>query len=116
MRKSLTRSERIKKRSDINRLFSEGKSVSCFGAKLLYRKNDLHIHRIICIPAKKFGRAVDRNAVKRHVREIFRLHKERLNNDDGYDIAIVVYPGKTYDYWKRNKQILTLFEKSGLLL
>jgi len=112
MKKSLTKKERLKKASEIQWVFSGKQSVSCYGMKLLYRNNDLSWNRMTCIPARKFGNAVERNRLKRHVREIFRQEKPRLKT--GRDMVFVVYPGKAYDYWKRKHQIEKLFEKAHL--
>lgn len=112
MKKSLTRKERLKKTSEIRQVFSGGKKVSCYGAKMLYQENKLSWNRIVCIPARKFGNAVERNTVKRHVREVYRREKPDLKK--GFDVVFVVYPGKVYDYWERKNQISSLLAKAHL--
>lgn len=113
MRKNHTKQERLHKRSDINRIFRAGKAVSCYGARLLFFPNGLPINRVIFIPAKKFGNAVERNQLRRHAKEIYRQEKERF--EKGCDIAVIFYPGMKYDYWKRKEQLLYLFKKAGML-
>lgn len=112
MKRNLIRKERLTKSSDIDRVFSGRQSVSCFGAKLFYSVNTLTCNRIVCIAARGFKRAVDRNKVRRHVKEVYRNEKHLLRT--GYDLVIIVYPVVKYDYSERKEQILSLFQKAGL--
>lgn len=111
MKRNLTKSERLRKKSDIDRVFAGGQSVSCYGARLLFRENGLPYSRIVCIPARKFGNSVERNLARRHIKEIFRQEKEQIVT--GYDMAVVIYPGSTYDYGRRKDQLLTLLHRAG---
>ncbi|MGM0432352.1 MAG: ribonuclease P protein component [Spirochaetota bacterium] len=113
MRKSLTKQELLRRKSDISRIFSEGLSVSVRGMKLVYRENGLNWTRLLVIPARKYGNAVERNLLKRRIKEIYRTEKELLAK--GYDIAFVIYPGTVYGFAKRKEQFLKLVEKAGLL-
>lgn len=114
MRKNLTKKELVRKKSDISRIFKEGRSVSTQGMRLVYRENGLDHCRIIVIPAKKYGNAVERNTVKRRCKEIFRIDKDRLTG--GYDLACIVYPGKVYDYSMRKEQFFELIGRAGLFI
>lgn len=113
MRKNHTKKERLSTRSDINRVFRLGKAVASSGVRLRFLPNDLPYNRVVFIPARKFGNAVERNLLKRHAREIYRQEKERLIT--GCDIAVIFYPGKKYDFWGRKDQIIALFAKAGLV-
>ena len=67
--------------------------------RLISSSNDFGYDRIIVIPAKHFGRAVDRNLVRRRAKEIFRCYPGRIQEEcpaqgKGQDIVLVVYPGK----------------------
>jgi len=112
MRKNHTKKERLKKKSEISRVFKEGRSVSCSGARLHLMPNGKNINRVVFIPARKFGNAVERNYLRRHAKEIYRQEKERFTV--GYDIAVVFYPGTEYDFWKRKEQFMYLFKKAGM--
>ena len=103
MRRSLTKQEIIRKKQDINRIFREGRSISGPGMRLIDSSNDLGYDRIIIIPAKHYGRAVDRNLVRRRAKEIFRCYPERILEENpvqgrGHDIVLIVYPGKVSDF------------------
>ena len=120
MKRSLSKTERLKKSEDFRRVFGSPLKQSCQGAKLAALRNSLESNsldkvtptRLGVTLSKKFGNAVERNRAKRQVREIFRLHKHRLQ--PGLDLVFLVYPGK-FDYHDRERQFLQLATKAGLL-
>jgi len=111
MKKSLTKEERLKRKSDFDRVFAIGKRKSCSGARLVYKTNGYDYSRFAVCPVRKYGTAVERNRAKRICRELFRTMKETIAS--GYDIVLVIYPGK--DTFKvRKEQLTDLLERSGL--
>src|SRR5690554_905801 len=112
MRKSLTRKQVVTKRLEIDAIFRNGKKYSAKQVKLLVADNNLEINRIIVIPVKNYGNSVERNRIKRQIKEIWRV--ENPNFKSGLDFAFVVYPGKTLDYWTQKGNLTTLFEKANL--
>ncbi len=99
MRRSLTKTEIIRKKEEINRIFRQGKAISCRGMRLISLSNNLGYDRIIVIPAKHFGNAVERNKARRRAKEIFRNYEHRLSSEEpmeneGRDFALILYPGK----------------------
>ncbi len=114
MRKSLTKQEILRSQPEIDLLFKHGKSQSVKGMKLIVRKNDLHFSRMIVIPVKHYGTAVERNKVRRRIKEIWRCSKEQLAS--GYDFAFVMYPGNAYDHFQLTQLFQTLCQKAGVLL
>ncbi len=113
MRKSLTRGERLRSQSDISRVFKSAGRVSCPGAKLVYRKNDIEWNRIAVTLVRKYGNSVQRNRSKRIVREVYRSLKNNLK--PGFDIVIVLYPGD-YDYSIRMSQVKYLLGRANIFL
>jgi ribonuclease P protein component len=111
MKRSLSKAERLKKSEDFRRVFGSPLKQGCQGAKLAALSNSLDKLRFGVSLSKKFGNAVERNRAKRQVREIFRLHKHRLQ--PGFDLVFLVYPGE-YDYHDRERQFLQLVARAGL--
>jgi ribonuclease P protein component len=112
MRRSLTKGERLKRSSDIGRVFASGRKVSCYGAKLFYRENGRAGNRMTVTLVRKYGTAVERNRAKRVVREAYRLMKPSLKK--GYDMIVVLYPHIDTCH-NRAQQLARLCEKAGLL-
>jgi ribonuclease P protein component len=57
-----------------------------------YAENELPYHRLGLVVQKRFWHAVNRNWIKRQLREWFRLHKHLLPLP-GKDIVIIARPG-----------------------
>jgi ribonuclease P protein component len=80
---TFSRRERIKQRKQIDRLFSEGRSFTLHPFKVFYTINenaaDPPVQILIAIPKKDYKRSVDRNKLKRLIREAYRLNKHTLS-------------------------------------
>lgn len=113
MRESLTKREIVRKKSEIDRIFKTGKHKHVRGLKLVLSENSLPYSRVIVIPVRHYGTAVERNKVRRRIKEIWRTSKTRLAS--GYDYAFVVYPGNGYDYAELKRILLSLCRKQGVL-
>lgn len=83
---TLRKKERMVSRKLIDTLFDgNGQSMAAFPLRVVYMKKertayDAPIQILISVPKKRFKQAVDRNHVKRQVREAYRLHKDILYN------------------------------------
>ena len=84
MRLGFPKKERLKGRQLIERLFTEGKSMTAFPLKLIYLKTTLPknvpIQATFSVSKRVFKRAVHRNRVKRQMREAYRLQKATFFN------------------------------------
>ena len=112
MRKSLTKRERLRGRSNLRRVFSEAANSDLRGIRVYYIGNNLDCNRIAVSPVRGFKNAVVRNREKRVCREAYRQLKHRLKG--GYDLAFVLYPGH-YSFSDRVQQLEAVFEKIGLI-
>jgi ribonuclease P protein component len=80
---SYNKFEKLKSRKQIELLFAQGKSISSFPVKVFYLPVDnspLHPVQVgVGVSARNFKKAVDRNTIKRRMREAYRLHKLPLH-------------------------------------
>lgn len=110
MRRSLTRSERLKSNADFARVFDNPDVRSgCRGAKLVAKRNGLESGRFAVTLVRKFGNAVQRNYSRRVLKEIYRNTKQDLPT--GYDIIVVLYSGD-YGYLEREQQFMNLIRRA----
>ena len=79
--------ERLKSRKIINELFDRGKIIHHYPFKVLYQaktkeKEEKYLAQIaISVSKKNFKHAVDRNYIKRKIREAYRISKHELYNN-----------------------------------
>ena len=85
-RYTLGKNERLKSRKAIELLFKAGRSFSVFPFRVVYVTTDdgrrttdsAFLQAGFTVSSKNFKRAVDRNSVKRLMREAYRLQKNEL--------------------------------------
>jgi len=94
---TFSKSEKLCSKKDIDRLFNEGRSFTLRPLKLIYLAPEITgfqpVRVIIAIPRKRFKRAVDRNRIRRLIREAYRLNSHKLNNLAGSIDLGFVYVG-----------------------
>ena len=83
---SFPKKEKLKSKKRIEQLFTEGKEQFKFPFKLVYdfesieNAGEVHWSFAVSIPKKKIKSAVQRNLLKRRVREAFRLNRSQLSD------------------------------------
>jgi len=70
---SFGKEKRLRKKRDIDALFALSSRISSNGLTLRYAKNGLPCSRIVIAIGRRFGCAVERNRIRRIVREVFRV-------------------------------------------
>jgi len=118
MRYTFTKPERLKNDKEISRLFEEGKSITVFPIRLIYLFSDgdeqEHIKAAFTASKRNFKKAVDRNRIKRLLRESYRLNKPQLYRslDTKNYIFMFIYIGKeAVEMDIINQKMLQLFDK-----
>ena len=76
------KNERLKSKKTLARLFKEGRSFSVYPIRVVWLKESepksVPLQFTVSVPKKRFKNAVDRNRIKRQIREAYRLNKSEL--------------------------------------
>jgi ribonuclease P protein component len=106
--------ERLKSPAEINDLFTNCRSVLCNPLKVIYKvtpcssrenehetgKTPYPLQVLITVSSRKFRNAVDRNRIRRKIREAYRLNKHSINaeNENHVNLKLgIIYIGENKD-------------------
>ncbi|PID93052.1 MAG: ribonuclease P protein component [Bacteroidetes bacterium] len=119
-RLTFTKEERLCHKNDIGFLFKEGHLLFVSGYTIRWiipsKKEDSPVKILISVPKRFFKKAVERNRIKRLLREIFRQHKEEfysLLNARGIQIHMALIYGKRKMpiYQQEEERIVTILQQ-----
>ena len=100
---------RIKKNSEFSKLFKRGQRVFSPTLTLIYFPSDKL--RMGLAISKKHGKAVQRNRIKRLLREAFNKNSYLLKND--YSIILMPKVAESYSFKAFEKSIISCLKKIG---
>ncbi|WP_396143603.1 ribonuclease P protein component [Flavobacterium sp.] len=109
--------EKLKSKTTIDLLFSDGNSVSKFPLRLVYVENKEENAELIkigvSVSKKYFKKAVDRNYYKRVLRETYRLNKHLLidNLEKPYAFMFFYQTKERLSYQEIEEKTIQLFQK-----
>jgi len=88
---SFTKAERLSSKKSIQELFDRGSSFYLHPFKVHFLRSDSsdQTQILISVPKSNFKKAVDRNTLKRRIREGYRLNKSSLSSDKKFLIAYI---------------------------
>jgi|TARA_B110000211_G_scaffold65085_1_gene74922 ribonuclease P protein component len=118
MNNTLGKKERLKSRKLIGRLFEEGTSIKNFPYRLVYLSTEItsvfSVKASFSVPKRNFKKAVDRNRIKRLIREAYRLEKKNVFKGSNFHCAFMItFIGKKepvfHDVQEKIKELLKLF-------
>ncbi len=112
-----SKKDKLKSKKLIEKLFSEGKVITLFPLRLVYLKTSFEDGSVvktgISVSKKLHKNAIDRNKIKRLLREVYRLNKPKYFNNSSTPYAfMILYIGKekpTFD--GVNAKTRLLFQK-----
>ena len=118
MKNTLGKQERLKSKKLIEKLYAEGTSVKSFPLRMMFIQTT-HTSSFPCqvgvsVAKRNYKLAVDRNRLKRLMREAYRLQKEIVyHNLDAPYVFMISYIGreeiKYEDLYLKMEKLLTLF-------
>lgn len=118
MQFSYPKNEKLKSQKTIDRLFSEGKSVSKYPLRLVYventdENNSEKILMGVSVSKKYFKKAVDRNYFKRVLRECYRLNQNILKENLSKPFALMFFyqTKEKLSYQEIEEKTKQLFQK-----
>lgn len=117
MKLTFKKKEKLKSKKYIEKLFSEGKTITHFPLRLVYLKEN-HLGNkplqiAFSVPKRKIKKAVDRNRIKRQLKEIYRLNKNDFFKkiDERYIIMILYTGSKELKTHQLKTSVMGIFDK-----
>ena len=99
---------------EFRRLYNKGKSAASKYVAVYCLKTGKAENRLGLTVSTKIGGAVQRNRIRRRLKEIYRLNEKALQV--GYSIVIVARQKSRYAQWSElEASVLSLFKRLGLL-
>lgn len=116
----LNKEEKLRSRTSVERLFSEGTSIMAFPLRAMYRlrePEEAPAQFLITIPKKRIRKAVMRVALRRRTREAYRLnrHEHLLEplalSGYGVDIAFIYLDSTPAPYRVISDKVIYLLNR-----
>ena len=98
---SFQKAERLCSKKIMDKLFQEGKTIFVFPIKIVYLETKLPsnfpVQAAFTVGKRNFKHAVQRNLIKRRMREVYRLNKSKVYDEIGKKQVAVffIFTGKT---------------------
>jgi len=78
---------RLKNKREFDNVYRNGSKIVKLNLVVLYLPSDLRFNRLGVVVSGRVGKSVVRNRIKRLIKEIFRLNRQKLHNN--YDIVVI---------------------------
>ena len=117
MKFTYNKKEKLKSEKLIAQLFAEGQSVVAFPLRLVYLPttfdDNAKVKAGVSVSKRNFKKAVDRNRIKRLMRETYRLQKTDVFSNSSTQYALMIlYIGKEgTDFETINQKMKQIFDK-----
>lgn len=115
-----SKNEKLKSKYHIDLLFSEGNSVSSYPVRLIYSPIDGNKSKFgVSVSKRNFKHAVDRNEIKRSLRESYRINQHTLKKateNQAYVFMLLFQSKEKMPFNKLENKVTHLFEKFGTFI
>jgi len=103
----------LKKNIEFKKLFTKGKWIKGKYVVIYFLRNKIALNKLGIAVSKKIGCSVERNRLKRLIRECYRLNENIISQ--GYNIVILWKSiHKDVGFKELEKDIIEIINKSGL--
>jgi len=120
IRNTFTKTERLTNKKLFESIFESGQSISAFPFKFIWiETNSTSLFPVqlgISVPKKSFAKAVDRNTIKRRIRESYRKNKHSLyeilkNKNLSIALMIIYIAKEELPYQEIEKKMVVSLQK-----
>jgi ribonuclease P protein component len=109
---TFNKAERLSQKKLIQELFDKGSSFYLYPFKVFFLLSNQPGNRLLAsVPKSLFKRAVDRNTIKRRIREGYRLNKTKLLSDNFFSIAYIYTAREILPSAIIHQKIISSFDK-----
>lgn len=108
------KAEKLTGKKKIEELFRDGSSIFLHPFLVKHLQSNESVHRIlISVPKKKMKRAVDRNLLKRRIREAYRLNKHLIYDQPAtfYHVGFIYQDTKVLAYKEIEEKLVILLKR-----
>lgn len=119
MKETLKKKEILRSKLQIEMVFNNGVIIKKYPLLLKYtqsdKDSDVQAKVLISVPKRSFSKAVDRNKIKRLIKEAYRRNKiilyDWLNINEKQLLIALIYTGKTIpDYKEVEKKLILILQ------
>ena len=117
---TLKKDERLRKKQIIDDLFSTGKTFHIYPFTVVWKNTEQDLkfpaQILFSVPKKKFRKAVDRNKIKRLLREAYRKNKDHLyktldKSENKCVFAIIYTANEILPYIEIEQKIISVLKR-----
>lgn len=110
---TLGKDKRLKSRKSIEALFTSGKTFKKYPLRIVYTSSESDLPEIkvgVSVSKKKFKKAVDRNLIKRRMREAYRINQFKLNSAQKINLMFIYTSDQILSFDQIEQATITLLD------